>query len=158
MTHPVTQYDIMILGKYPGLHWDSKRSLCRERVGVRALLLAVGNWQTLTVQYLLWLLERMPAQDDSDGPSFPQTVVLNGPQCRDNSNGSTDGASLTCSERSSARALAQEVGLNAHEYMEECFYTEVGVLDRGKFDAIPQVTKTEFRTKVSAGIRRLEYF
>lgn len=74
--------------------------------------------------------------------SFPQTVLVDGPQCKDN--GSTDATTLTSSDRSSSRALAQEVGLNAHEYLEECFYTEVGVLDRGKFNAIPQATKAEF--------------
>ena len=89
----------------------------------------------------------MVAHDDADDSSLPQTVLVGGPQCRDNGNGSA--ASLTCSDRSSSRALAQEVGLNAHEYLEECFYTEVGVLDRGKFEAIPQVTKADFTTMVS---------
>jgi len=79
--------------------------------------------------------------DHKDSP-FPQTVLIDGPQCKDN--GSTD--ATTCSDRSSSRALAQEIGLNAHEYLEECFYTEVGVLDRGKFDAIPHVTKAEITT------------
>lgn len=38
--------------------------------------------------------------------------------------------------------LAQEIGLNAYEYLEECFYNEVSVLDRDKFDAIPEVVKS----------------
>ena len=41
-------------------------------------------------------------------------------------------------------ALAREVGRNAHEYLEECFCTEVSVLDRDKFDAIPEVVKADF--------------
>lgn len=36
-------------------------------------------------------------------------------------------------------ALALEVGQNAYEYLEECFYTEAKVLSRKRFDAIPQV-------------------
>eukprot|EP00581_Thalassiosira_minuscula_P004806 CAMPEP_0183737570 /NCGR_PEP_ID=MMETSP0737-20130205/52361_1 /TAXON_ID=385413 /ORGANISM="Thalassiosira miniscula, Strain CCMP1093" /LENGTH=643 /DNA_ID=CAMNT_0025971879 /DNA_START=78 /DNA_END=2009 /DNA_ORIENTATION=+ len=60
--------------------------------------------------------------------------------------GSTD---TTCSEsRESAPsfedALALEVGLSAHEYLEECFYTEVSVLDRDKFNAVPEVVKSDF--------------
>lgn len=41
-------------------------------------------------------------------------------------------------------ALALEVGLTAHEYLEECFYTEVSVLDRDKFNAIPEIVKSDF--------------
>mmetsp|Transcript_25326 Transcript_25326/g.45672 ORF Transcript_25326/g.45672 Transcript_25326/m.45672 type:complete len:338 (+) Transcript_25326:35-1048(+) len=41
-------------------------------------------------------------------------------------------------------ALALEVGLSAHEYLEECFYTEVSVLDRDKFNAIPEIVKSDF--------------
>ena len=39
--------------------------------------------------------------------------------------------------------LAAEIGVNAQEYLEECFYNEVSVLDRDKFDAIPEVVKTD---------------
>jgi len=83
----------------------------------------------------------------SGGSSLPQTVLVDRSQCKDNaSTDATTLASSQCSDRSSTRALAQEVGLNAHEYLEECFYTEVGVLDRAKFDAIPQVSKDELTT------------
>ncbi|KAL7536142.1 hypothetical protein ACHAWF_005373 [Thalassiosira exigua] len=41
-------------------------------------------------------------------------------------------------------ALAREVGLSAHEYLEECFYTEVSVLNREKFDAVPEIAKGDF--------------
>eukprot|EP00584_Thalassiosira_punctigera_P005634 CAMPEP_0172529348 /NCGR_PEP_ID=MMETSP1067-20121228/3449_1 /TAXON_ID=265564 ORGANISM="Thalassiosira punctigera, Strain Tpunct2005C2" /NCGR_SAMPLE_ID=MMETSP1067 /ASSEMBLY_ACC=CAM_ASM_000444 /LENGTH=602 /DNA_ID=CAMNT_0013313381 /DNA_START=157 /DNA_END=1965 /DNA_ORIENTATION=- len=41
-------------------------------------------------------------------------------------------------------ALAVEVGNNAFEYLEECFYTEVSVLDRAKFNAIPEIVKSDF--------------
>ena len=63
----------------------------------------------------------------------------------------------THSESLSSLALAQEIGLNAHEYLEECFYTEAPVLDRGKFNAIPEIIKTEFTVMVSEleGLRRV---
>ncbi|KAL7545445.1 hypothetical protein ACHAWF_008792 [Thalassiosira exigua] len=41
-----------------------------------------------------------------------------------------------------ADALAREVGLCAREYLEECFHlTEVSVLNREKFDAVPEIAK-----------------
>ena len=46
--------------------------------------------------------------------------------------------------------LAAEIGLNAHEYLEECFYNEVSVLDRDKFDAIPEFVKSDLTILVSA--------
>ena len=46
-------------------------------------------------------------------------------------------------------ALALEVGIAAHEYLEECFYTEVSVLDREKFNAILEIVKPHFTIKVS---------
>ena len=45
-------------------------------------------------------------------------------------------------------SLAQEVGNEAHEYLEECFYTEVSILDRKKFDAIPEIVKSDLTIKV----------
>jgi len=48
-------------------------------------------------------------------------------------------------------AIALEVGLNAHEYLEECFYTEVSILDRGKFNAVPEVAKSDFTIKGHLG-------
>ena len=49
--------------------------------------------------------------------------------------------------------LAQEIGLNAYEYLEECFYNEVSVLDRDKFDAIPEVVKADLTILVSTAQR-----
>ena len=46
--------------------------------------------------------------------------------------------------------IAQEIGLNAHEYLEECFYNEVSVLDRDKFNAIPEIFKSDLTILVSA--------
>ena len=46
-------------------------------------------------------------------------------------------------------ALALEVGLSAHEYLEECFYTEVSVLNREKFNDVPEIIKSDFTIKVS---------
>lgn len=59
------------------------------------------------------------------------------------------GTTTTCSDsgRSSSsyeEAIALEVGHSAHEYLEECFYTEVSILDREKFNAIPEVVKSDF--------------
>ena len=45
--------------------------------------------------------------------------------------------------------LAQEIGLNAYEYLEECFYNEVSVLDRDKFNAIPEIVKSDLTILVS---------
>ena len=45
--------------------------------------------------------------------------------------------------------LSLEVGQSAHEYLEECFYTEVNVLDRQKFNAIPETVKSDFTIRVS---------
>ena len=45
--------------------------------------------------------------------------------------------------------IAQEIGLNAHEYLEECFYNEVSVLDRDKFNAIPEIVKSDLTIMVS---------
>ena len=47
--------------------------------------------------------------------------------------------------------LSLEVGHSAHtQYLEECFYTEVSVLDRQKFDAIPEIVKSDFTIRVSS--------
>ena len=43
-----------------------------------------------------------------------------------------------------ASSLAMEVGRSAHEYLEECLVTEVAVLDRDKFNAIPEYQKDQF--------------
>ena len=64
-----------------------------------------------------------------------------------------DGTETTCSEsRRSAPSLedtlALNVGLNAHEYLEECF-TEVSVLNRDKFNATPEIIKSDFTITVS---------
>jgi len=40
--------------------------------------------------------------------------------------------------------LALEVGMSAEYYLEECFRTEVTVLDRHKFDNVPQLSKRDF--------------
>lgn len=53
-------------------------------------------------------------------------------------------ASRPCSLPTPEEALALEVGHNAHEYLEECFYTEAAVLCREKFDAIPQIDQADF--------------
>ena len=50
---------------------------------------------------------------------------------------------------SEEEALALEVGHSAQEYLEECFYTEVNVLDRQKFNEIPEFSKSDFTIKVS---------
>jgi serine/threonine protein kinase len=41
--------------------------------------------------------------------------------------------------------LALEVGLNAAEYLEECFSNEASVLDRERFDDVPEITSSEFK-------------
>lgn len=48
-------------------------------------------------------------------------------------------------------ALALEVGHSAYEYLEECFYTEVSVLDREKFNDIPEIVKSDFIVKGHLG-------
>ena len=61
--------------------------------------------------------------------------------------GKTDSPNCSSSNRSTPSqedVVALEVGISAHEYLEECFYTEVSVLNREKFDAIPAVVKSDF--------------
>lgn len=68
----------------------------------------------------------------------------------------------TCAESSQApeeeppaspeEQLALDIGQNAHEYLEECFYTEAGVLSRAKFNAIPQIQLEDFKVMVSRGL------
>jgi len=50
---------------------------------------------------------------------------------------------------SEEETLGLEVGHSAQEYLEECFYTEVNVLDRQKFNEIPEFSKSDFTIKVS---------
>lgn len=45
--------------------------------------------------------------------------------------------------------LAREVGHSANEYLEECFYTEVSILKREKFEAVPEIMKSDFTISVS---------
>lgn len=40
-------------------------------------------------------------------------------------------------------SLALEVGKSAHQYLEECLVTEVSVLDRAKFNAVPEYQKNQ---------------
>ena len=73
----------------------------------------------------------------------------------DTSGQDKDGANTatTCLETnhcfSPGDALALEVGHSAYEYLEECFYTEVSVLDRERFNAIPEIVKSDFTITVS---------
>ena len=72
-----------------------------------------------------------------------------------NTNGpEEDGTDTTCSESccsipSPEDDLALKVGCNAHEYLEECFDTEVSVFDRENFNAIPEIDKSDFTIVVS---------
>ena len=72
-------------------------------------------------------------------------------------NTSARSSSTTCSESrcpsqiSVDDAVALEVGLSAHSYLEECFYTEVSVLDRDKFDAVPEIIKSDFSIRSHLG-------
>jgi serine/threonine protein kinase len=56
---------------------------------------------------------------------------------------STISSSPTPSGSSLHSTLALEVGKSAHEYLEECLVTEVSVLDRDKFDAVPEYQKDQ---------------
>ena len=53
--------------------------------------------------------------------------------------------------------LSLEVGQSAHEYLEECFYTEVSVLDGQKFNAIPETVKSDFTIRVSIDTHMILY-
>ena len=79
-----------------------------------------------------------------------------GDSVHSNSLNNKRGTATTCSESESRRSnlstddsLALEVGLSAHEYLEECFYTEVSVLDREKFYGIPEIVKSDLSIMVS---------
>mmetsp|Transcript_48697 Transcript_48697/g.103553 ORF Transcript_48697/g.103553 Transcript_48697/m.103553 type:complete len:482 (+) Transcript_48697:132-1577(+) len=56
-----------------------------------------------------------------------------------------------CPTPSPEDLLALEVGQNAHEYLEECFYTEAAVLSRAKFNAIPQIDRSDFTVMTHLG-------
>ena len=45
--------------------------------------------------------------------------------------------------QSSRSSLASEVGRSAHDYLQECYVTEVSVLDRDKFNAVPEYRKDQ---------------
>ena len=44
---------------------------------------------------------------------------------------------------SASDAIALKVGRSAHFYLQNCFYTEVSVLDRDKFNAVPEIVKSD---------------
>jgi hypothetical protein len=50
---------------------------------------------------------------------------------------------------SAADAIALKVGRSAHRYLQECFYTEVSVLNRDGFDAVPEIVKSDLTIMVS---------
>ncbi len=47
--------------------------------------------------------------------------------------------------------LASEAGKSAHEYLEECLVTEVSVLDRDRFNAIPEYQKNQLNISEHLG-------
>jgi len=53
-------------------------------------------------------------------------------------------SSLASSDDDELNEVALEVGTSAECYLEECFRTEVAVLDRDKFDTVPQLSKHDF--------------
>ncbi|KAL7539530.1 hypothetical protein ACHAXR_012828 [Thalassiosira sp. AJA248-18] len=62
-----------------------------------------------------------------------------------------DTATATTGSESQQDTLALEVGKSAHEYLEECFYTEVSILNREKFNAIPEIVKSDFTITAHLG-------
>ena len=45
---------------------------------------------------------------------------------------------------SSLASLGMEIGRSAHEYLEECLNAEVSILDRDKYNAVPEYQKDQF--------------
>jgi hypothetical protein len=72
--------------------------------------------------------------------------------CSESASGSlrsSDNSGSLSSYTSAADAIALKVGRSAHHYLQECFYTEVSVLDRDKFDAVPEIVKSDLTMLVS---------
>ena len=44
---------------------------------------------------------------------------------------------------SKGESVSLKVGRNAHDYLEDCFNAEASVLDRDKFNAIPELSKSD---------------
>mmetsp|Transcript_17522 Transcript_17522/g.37873 ORF Transcript_17522/g.37873 Transcript_17522/m.37873 type:complete len:549 (-) Transcript_17522:135-1781(-) len=94
------------------------------------------------------------ALDDRELVPMPSLLDVSGGdiKCHHSDGTATTAAATAFSESPSLEdSLAREVGLNAHEYLEECFYTEVSVLNRDKFDAVPEVDKSNFVIKEHLG-------
>jgi hypothetical protein len=61
----------------------------------------------------------------------------------------TDYSGSLRSYTSAIDAIALKVGRSAHHYLQECFYTEVSVLNRDRFDAVPEIVKSDLTIMVS---------
>ena len=62
---------------------------------------------------------------------------------------SSDNSGSLSSYTSAKDAIALTVGRSAHHYLQECFTTEVSILDRDKFDAVPEIVKSDLLIAVS---------
>ena len=84
-------------------------------------------------------------QGSSSGESSPKSPasVAVSPSSKTLSRLPTPPSPAVSSSSSTHSPLALEVGRSAHEYLEECLVTEVSVLDRNKFNAVPEYEKNQ---------------
>jgi len=80
---------------------------------------------------------------------------LDDSHCDMNSQGMDKGDTASSESRRPAfspeDSLALKVGLSAHEYLEESFDTVGSILDREKFNAVPEMAKSDFTIKKHLG-------
>jgi len=119
--------------------------------------------------HCMYLDSRDECNDPSSGPAFTDyrqgadPKLLSMPSLLDDSEGdyhrnidglkNDDTATIcdpvtTCSQSSStmgflADAIALDVGRSAYSYLEECFHTEAAILDKEKFNAVPEITQVD---------------
>lgn len=134
---------------------------CRARLAARMSSGLRASSRDLTASFTnVTLAEGMGAADDEDDASARQVARSVADECFWEEPGQEsvtgDDADAACSEPrhailDPAEALALEVGLSAHEYLLECFQTEDSVLDRERFDAVPEIAKSGFRVSRHLG-------
>ena len=122
-------------------HHHDAISGCVSPTQVTQLVVPNDNYGAQMTGLVSELLTMPSIVDESSGDDDSQ----------DKGGGSVAGtlSESRCSPSSLEEELALEVGLSAHEYLEECFYTEASVLNREKFNGIPETTKSDFTIKVS---------
>jgi len=93
--------------------------------------------------------QEVPAQIGSGCYIFNGDIDSTCSESRSGSLRSSDNSGSLSSYTSAKDAIALTVGRSAHHYLQECFTTEVSILDRDKFDAVPEIVKSDLLIAVS---------